>query len=128
MRINSQEDFMKHALATAMTITMNRAVREGLKEIYERALAFEKKNNHKTTVEDMKNNTMEFLNMASSKMPIPIPEELDIEEIGECFGGWLWCLNMVEAVEDNLGMMEAMSEIHNLVTKLEERDFQEKNR
>ena len=76
----------------------------------------------------MKDNALMFLTEAVGKQPVPIPEGFDMEEIAECYAGWLWCLNMVEAVEAKLEMMEVMSGVVNAMRKSDERDFQEKNR
>jgi len=128
MRINKEEEFMKYCLATAMSVSMNDLVLEGLLDTYKCALALETKHGHKTTVKDMKENAMQFLTMAVGKQPVEIPEGFDMEQIAECYAGWLWCLNMVETVESKLEMMEVMSGVVNAMRKSDERDFQEKNR
>ena len=128
MRINSEEEFMKYCLATAMTASMNDVVLEGLLDTYKCALALETKHGHKTTVKDMKANALMFLTEAVGKQPVPIPEGFDMEEIAECYAGWLWCLNMVEAVEAKLEMMEIMSGVVTAMRQSDEREFQEKNR
>jgi len=119
---------MKYCLATAMTVSMNELVLEGLLDTYKCALALETKHEHKTTVKDMKENAIQFLTMAVGKHPVEIPEGFDMGQIAECYAGWLWCLNMVEAVESKLEMLETMSGVVNAMRESDERDFQEKNR
>jgi len=128
MRINSEEEFMKYCLATAMTVNMSEIVLEGLLDTYKCALALETKHEHKTTVKDLKDNAIAFLAEAVVNQPVQIPKGFDMEQIAECYAGWLWCLNMVETVESKLEMMEVMASTYDAMRKSEERDFQEKNR
>ena len=53
MRIETEEDFMKMALATAMAIEMSPIIKESMLAVYDFALEIETKHGHKTTVEDM---------------------------------------------------------------------------
>ena len=128
MRINSEEDYRKYCLATAMTVSMSDVVLEGLLDTYKCALALETKHGHKTTVKDIRDNTIRFLTDAVNHQPVEIPEGFDVEQIAECYAAWLWCLNMVETVESKLEMMEVMSGVVNAMRESEERDFREKNR
>ena len=128
MRIETEEDFMKLALATAMAIETSPIIKESMLAVYDLALDIETKHGHKTTVKDMKENTVEFLTDVSNKQPLPIPEEFEPEIIGKCYGAWLWCLNMVEMVETKQEMMEAMAEVVGMFNDLEKREFQENNR
>lgn len=128
MRIETEEDFMKMALATAMAIEMSPIIKESMLAVYDLALEIETKHGHKTTVEDMKENTVDFLTDVSKHNPMPTPQEFEPEVIAKCYGAWLWCLNMVEMVESKHEMMAAMSELNGLFTKLQKREFQENNR
>lgn len=128
MRIETQEDFMKMALATAMAIEMSPIIKESMLAVYDLALEIETKHGHKTTVENMKENTVDFLTDVSKHNPMPIPQEFEPELIGKCYSAWLWCQNMVEMVESQHEMMTAMSELNGLFNKIEKREFQENNR
>lgn len=128
MRIKTEEDFMKMALATAIAIEMSPIIKESMLAVYDFALEIETKHGHKTTVEDMKENTVQFLTDASNHNPLPIPQEFEPEIIGKCYGAWLWCLNMVEMVENKHEVLTAMSELHGMFDNIQKREFQENNR
>jgi hypothetical protein len=128
MRIETEEDFMKMALATAMAIEMSPIIKESMLAVYDLALEIETKHGHKTTVENMKENTVNFLTDASNHAPMPTPQEFEPEIIGKCYGAWLWCLNMVEMVEDKHEVLAAMSELNGMFDKIQKREFQENNR
>ena len=46
-----------------------------------------------------------------------------MEEIAECYAGWLWCLNMVEAVEAKPRDDGNYVRVVTLCDKIDEREF-----
>jgi hypothetical protein len=124
--INSDEDLMKTCVAAMMAAEQNDVFKGSLLAAYDAIILAEETGDHST--KKLREQILSTLTNRMEELPMAIPEDIDMKDMSKCCTAVLWCYRTIDYVEDTLGVLSTMANLHEFFLEVEESRFQDDHR
>tara|TARA_Y100000593_G_C4107712_1_gene236388 strand:+ start:5 stop:391 length:387 start_codon:yes stop_codon:yes gene_type:complete len=125
-KIESEKDMMTTVLASMLVAETNDEFKTILTAVYDTIVSLE--DEPKGGTEGLRVNVLEVLeDIIDNQVPVPKPDNIDLDGLSKCFAAVLWCHRTVDTVQDAEDAIEAMTAMHDLIKQATEARFQQDN-